>query len=430
MSADQQSGQISTEQNDVNISTENSSVYEETEDSSQDISEEQNSDIPISDGSELANLEYKIYTEATIIETERFSLTIPANCYVPGTIVSDINQVMDNIEQVTGLSFYSDYAKTHGKDGKVEIIIKKPDSETEVSNAHGSVTGATVSPAHILLNHGYASAMHHELLHCINARNGHFMSRTLCEGFTTCLTQKMINEHYFISIFNGYLNFSSYEDITPETAENLFIDCDNDGWNAYLYGFRLMHYIIEKHGLDKYMELTETLDAEQTDFRTFYTNKEMVPYLKEHFGDDFFKEFGKWYQANKHVFEQIGAATQDFTPFNQLEMIPQYAAWTFYDRLSFTYQDTFTIDMEKGYEYMTAYKNETLSGNFVADIRTIGDTTVSFYNRSGELIQEEKLSLFNTRYNVPDVSCIKFTGDGKIVIFEPIFEEILMNANN
>ncbi len=362
---------------------------------------------------------YTITTEYTQIENERFIIKIPAGVYVPDTLEQDVHLLMDMMEQITGLSFYSDHAIAKGA-AKVFIEVILDPYGQEYGNAWGEPRGVFVSPGDLLLQTGEMWTLAHELFHCLNFRNGSELCTAINEGFSTYWTQKAIEELVFPSSFDGYSNYSdaTLQGLTPQNAEQLFLDVDEDGWFGYLYGFRLMHYLMEVEGFDRFMEFSQLLER----ISPYPSHAQMVPELKAFFGDDFFQAFGTWFVQNKNRFEPTKSS--DLTAFDVVTPYPRYAAEDSYDFWNFTYQNRIIFDFTPGMEYAVQYRGEVLTGDLAVRLRTTGTASAYFFDAAGNLLHTVQLSDDAEDIVVPGATRIMIEGDGSPVIFVPSLTQI------
>lgn len=377
------------------------------------------------DGTGLSDKDYTITDKPLRLEDDRFILEVPEGVYVPGTVEQNINTVLDAIEETTGLSFFGG-----GSSDPIVITVARsnPSGRTDCKQESGDAYaigdyGIEISPFDLIIPAGQGWTMTHELLHVLNSRQGgSLLAKPLCEGFTTYWTQKIIEKGRYPSIFNGYGNYSFYEhdsDLNAQTAEQLFIASDEDGWEGYLYGFRLMHYMDECGYIEQHMELCRE-NADVGDM----TCEQAAPLLKEKFGDDFFERFGEWFEKNSDMFTN-GSFTQDFTAFDTFDVYPMIAAWDMYEPLNFTYSGSITLDFTKGSEYATEYLGRTVTGDLVVMLSADGDSVATFLDADGKELRKVKLPGAPQTLTVENAVKIVVEGDGKLVHCEPIFEDMI-----
>ena len=207
---------------------------------------------------------FEITSEQTIIETERFLLKIEAGVYVPKTISDDISLVMDTAEAVTGLTFYPS-TPVHPAVGKVRIEVVNPALHGGDYPAYGGLSGVTVSAPDIIIRGGQGWALLHELLHCLQFRNGSVLSPTLAEGFSTTHVLKAASVAPFPIALDSYGNYASEERIADEkNAQKRFLALDqtDDGWSCYLYGFPMILFMNEAYGEEAFIKLLSLLKDE------------------------------------------------------------------------------------------------------------------------------------------------------------------------
>ncbi len=376
---------------------------------------------------DFSNKGYAITTSPYRIKNERFVLELPENVYVPATIEQDITTVMDAIENTTSLSFFPEGGNFEPV--VISVVRSNPSERSDYIPESGSAMaiggyGIEVSPLDIVLDSGEGWVMTHELLHVLNQReSGALLTTPLSEGFTTYWTQKIIEGKHYNTTFNSYINYSDADldnEITPQTAEAKFIECDYDGWVGYKYGFRMMHYIDESGYSDGYIELCRRHIDEAG-----MTNADIVPFVKEQFGDDFFTEFGKWFQNNRDRFSG-GSLTNDYTYKQQIDVFPVIASWDMYNPLNFTYSESILLDFSKGNEYITEYLGRELTGRLHVKALADGSSTITFIDADGKSVQTDDLTgKGEMYYDVEGAVSIRIEGDGKRVSIEPIFDQIV-----
>ncbi len=361
------------------------------------------------------------------IETERFVLLLPKGVHVPDTLLDDIDLIMTLTEEITGLSYYSDYAKelvANWMEKKVIVQVELTGDDSEAGGASGGVVGAYLSPADLLIRAGHMDVMTHELLHCLHRRNGSFIASFCAEGFTTYWTKEILEKQVLFSHFDSYQNYSVYpENITPETAESVLLStAEEDDWNNYLYGFRLMHYIVETGLFDGFMALSRhALATRDSGMESASVGAAL---LKEYFGEDFFAEFAVWYQKNAQQFSPEPEAARDYSGFTQVDMYPFYGAWNFYESMRFTYKDRIAIEFANGFSYGSLYKKTPRTGSLVVRLSGEGEAKAHFYDVDGNLIKTAMLTRDETEHSVIGATRLVIEGDGKPVLVAPQFEGI------
>lgn len=153
-------------------------------------------------------------------------------------------------------------------------------------------------------------ALPHELLHVLHSNNGYKFSTTLNEGFTTAFSYDCISavENYDVpeSHYRNNYNYINYE-INEDNAETLFLNDFEDGWDAYLYGYRFVTYLKMTYGNDAFAKLLKVANTYEYDreYTDQLTNASSAKALKKAFGDNVFKEFGKWYTENPELFAEM-----------------------------------------------------------------------------------------------------------------------------
>jgi len=268
---------------------------------------------------------YYTTTEETYIETSRFILYLDKGLKVPVNVIDMINHDMDMIEDTTGYSFYvqhfdgedysgvewwlSKYFKTADKLIKIgasheRVEIVAINDKTVGSCAVGG-DGVILFPEDIEMASDNAFVMIHELLHAVCSRNGSSMGSTLSEGFATYFTCKILEKDTIInSTFDSYSNYSNYQEVIDEkTIEKLFVESDM-GFSPYLLGFRLMHFIIEKYGMESYRKFHKKVTQKKisSGLGEDLPLDTVASLMKSEFSKDFFIDFVRWYKLNLTIF--------------------------------------------------------------------------------------------------------------------------------
>ncbi len=371
----------------------------------------------------------KVTNKQQVIENDRFILIIKDSAYIPATIEQDIHQLMDTVEELTGLSFYpSDLNKYLNKsDTRVTITIERFTQGQEFSNATGSVLGVTVNPGDLLIQACESNVLTHELIHTIDLRNGHAMCVTLAESVTTYFVQKAIELNRLPVIYESYETYYSnrFENLTAQKAEELFLETDRNGELAYIYGFKFMHFIDAEYGFMKYKEFSQKMLT----VNPVRTSAGYLPELKNFFGYDLFEKFAEWYRANEEIFNPELYKVKDFTDFSTLNIYPYYEKKGSYRELKFTYSESIFLNFEDGFEYLKNYKKQTLSGNLSAEIYSEGNAEIFFFDADGKFILSDRLTandgVSTKTYSIKNACSFMIVGDGKTVTVKPILDKII-----
>ncbi len=367
---------------------------------------------------------YTITKKKTTIKTDRFTLIVDPGVYLPDNAVKNINAVMDTVEEVTGMSFYSDFFKKQNPSmPKVKIIVVKPKNQ-EYYGAWGGEFGVEVSAGDLLIENGEGWALLHELTHCIHRRNGYWMSQTMNEALSTYCTLLYAEKFNLPYFFDAAVNYNHFpEEITAKTAEELFIETDKDGWNAYLFGYRLMQYFAESYGMDEYFALAKSMTGDaRNDISP--TNAQMAKILKKRYGKDFFTKFGAWYEEHQEQFEKY-EITVDLSDYSRIDLYPFYGGYNFYELGNFTYDDYLVVDLSNGFEYIEKYKKDKLTGSVTALLSAQGETKAVFYSADGKKLKTVKLGEASVNVTVEDAALIRFSGDGKMVYMKLDFDQMV-----
>lgn len=373
---------------------------------------------------------YEVTKKQTTIETKRYRMSIEAGVYIPKSIKEDVELVMDTAEQVTGLTYYPDKPIIKGI-GKVRIEVLNPDLHEGTYPAYGGPSGVTVSAPDILIWSGQGWALLHELLHCLQFRNGSPLSPTFAEGFATTHVLEAASTAPFPIALDAYMNYSAREKGPNEKdAQQKFLDLDQteDGWDNYLYGFPMVLFMNETYGEEAFLKLHAIPKgkysmSDGTAYYVNHTNKELLPVLLSVTSEDFFTRFGQWCvdnQARLNPMERLNR--YDYARFERLDVFPGCYAFNYYDSIFTRYGGSLTLDYTTGNRYLAEYKHITPLG-FSGKIMAQGQSTFAFYTRSGELLKTVSPSPDTYEaVTVPDAEVIRITGDGERISVEADFE--------
>lgn len=359
------------------------------------------------------DLGYYITDKATTLSSDRFLLLIPEGIYVPSTIVDDVNRVFDAIEKETGLKFING---SHSD--KVTITVKKTDTEAEFADAYSEESGPTISPGDLLVHYGEGLALTHELCHTIHLRNGATMTQVMNEGFATCFAQRVMNSGIFPYYFDSASNYASSTAITSQNAETLFAQ---EGWEAYLYGWRFVSFLTDQYGTDAFMRI-----AQRDEFKTAYgyrldgiNSQELIPILKNEFGSDVFDQFVKWVNDPEKLDQNHDRSVVDLSGFKRVNAIAFFGSYKFIDPgVHFSYNNSIVVDYTTAQTYLEKYKGCSCNG-IVANLSAEGKSTFSFYSKDGVLLDTVTLdNETDVPVNVKNAALVQIAGDGKPVYID------------
>lgn len=161
-----------------------------------------------------------------------------------------------------------------------------------------------INPMDLEIEEGNGSVILHEVLHCLQIRNGVLMDSIMDEGFATYLTGRICDKDEEMNFnFDATMNYSGYDrEITKENAEKIFCEEKEANWENYLYGFRFVTYLFETYGESIYRDIME--DACPQDFNSYscLSSAEVVVFIKENTADTVFEDFAVWLEENEARF--------------------------------------------------------------------------------------------------------------------------------
>lgn len=161
-----------------------------------------------------------------------------------------------------------------------------------------------INPMDLEIEEGNGSVILHEVLHCLQIRNGVLMDSIMDEGFATYLTGRICDKDEEMNFnFDATMNYSGYDrEITKENAEKIFCEEKEANWENYLYGFRFITYLFETYGESIYRDIME--DACPQDFNSYscLSSAEVVVFIKENTADTVFEDFAVWLEENEARF--------------------------------------------------------------------------------------------------------------------------------
>lgn len=296
--------------------------------------------------SEMNGKREELYTttENEYFESEKFILFVPKGISLEQDVLIKIKDIMNALENLTGWKFFAHdigekntvYETYYGEDfyfdvdpegKKIHIcVVEDLQGKGWVSNAYENqfvyiyeeeYDKNTLSLAIIL----------HELSHALHSYNIPLPSDsdTFSEGFANSIQFYLAEEmkDKYPDTFQNYLITSNIEKnsdgtdspVTEETAEELFLknyrtnEADIMQQRNYQIGGMVMTYFRETYGKEGFVQLLEEMNKKFVPRRLndvlndpSYVEVSINDYadaLKKVFGEDFFKDFSKWFRENK-----------------------------------------------------------------------------------------------------------------------------------
>lgn len=161
-----------------------------------------------------------------------------------------------------------------------------------------------INPMDLEIEEGNGSVILHEVLHCLQIRNGVLMDSIMDEGFTTYLTGRICDKDEEMNFnFDATINYSNYDrEITKENAEEIFCEEKEDNWENYLYGFRFVTYLFETYGESIYRDIMADACPQNFNSYSCLSSAEVVVFVKENTSDTVFEDFAVWLEKNEARF--------------------------------------------------------------------------------------------------------------------------------
>lgn len=236
---------------------------------------------------------------------------------VPGDTVAIVQNVMAELEALTGLSFDNRWNVDHtnnyhlifeeevfdnlNPDGAtVEVIIANLGTTSPYATENTGVIDV------VDLEGPDRLALYHELAHVLYLRNAVDLGLCLDEGLATWTLDKLYRQKA-IPCWNTdfYLNGPDFDEALITGGEAGFSICFEKSDDNYLYGFRFVTFLCETYGEDVILRLIKaaTEDGFDSSFQedAALENKadteHMKRLLKSVTGEDVFQRFAAWHES-------------------------------------------------------------------------------------------------------------------------------------
>ncbi len=208
---------------------------------------------------EYITTEYPMY-----FESDEYLLFVGENIRIPCDLIDRVDNYIELVEEHTG--FEINNASKYSNSGDLEqkwlynnyFIGVDPDADRfhiyivddSVSTPCAMGSSIIVNPVDVEFEKGEGYAIIHELAHCAHLRNGVQFERLVTEGYATYITDVVISAHPELGLsFNSERNFAFIDnEITAQSAEELFLNLERNGYQEYCYGYRLFHYLFDTYG--------------------------------------------------------------------------------------------------------------------------------------------------------------------------------------
>ncbi|MCQ2482526.1 MAG: DUF4214 domain-containing protein [Clostridia bacterium] len=245
-------------------------------------------------------------------ESGRIRILLYKGCEVYGDSLEYFNECLNSIENITGLKylgyaynddcslwadierqyFYGDAFKDCQSfdDDKMNILVVPQETTTPYSE-HNVIV---INPIDLQFDDKMCWTAIHEMVHAIHRTNASYLGSILDEGYATtvtnlvCQTTDLVNLGDATSIDENYAYYSV--EINKENVEKIYLEEKEDGWENYLYGYRLVNYIFDNYGASGFTALLERSNQLYGKVDMISTEESLV-LLKDVFGEDVLFDF-------------------------------------------------------------------------------------------------------------------------------------------
>ncbi len=253
------------------------------------------------------------FTEDRYYEGDGFVLYIEKGSVLPGNTAKMVDEAMDDLEDVLGLSFDTDWELDEDDwrdvyfDGKFQDINTDLDKVTVII-CHDTGSGYIEWAWHNELmlfdtdfSTPYFSTVAHELAHVLTFRQCPDLGQTLDEGIAvyagyTVASQNGYEDWSMIQFVEGGGHSCGYDSSAIlDDPEGEFINTNEAQRSAeqihYQYGVRFIVFLMQTYGDDILSDICEA--ARDSDLDQLDTDA-LIEIIKETTSDDVFTEFAKW----------------------------------------------------------------------------------------------------------------------------------------
>ena len=374
-----------------------------------------------------------ITTEETVIETEYFIFTVPANVYIPQSFTEYVDYLASVMEEVSGMKFSGKpiYASP------ALVDVEKPaETQSEYGSAYASMFEIVISSGDITNMYTFI----HESSHFLQYKqSGWAYCQWAMEGistYTTYKVQQYIMEHNpemmtlisppNQSLWDYYMSKDGYNELYSRSMEYWMENILSNSGNAnYVIGFRLMRYLDETYGsyTDWILEY-EKINPQNYEggVAAELSIQNQIKAFKSTYGDSVFDDFYAWLKENEGLFYEYGPII-DLSDVEKIQLFPECTYYGILYRMptfkhGIKYNNLF-IDIQEGKNYLTEYKDKNTDNMYLT---VSAGTVVELYDGEGRLIRTEE-SVYDeetektNRISLSGVSFIKLVGEGTITEF-------------
>ncbi len=266
--------------------------------------------FPLSGNSEE---EYFIGTPE-YIETDDMIIFLGSGATIKGDITERIYELIEILEKESGLTFFNDskyaYQRSSEHIGEFADVFSTVDYkmqkfhiyvvDEQVSAPYATASEAVVNYDDIDFDFD-SSTLIHELTHSLHLRNGIGLGKIMTEGYAAYMTDRVIDNYRKIntafdpdSYYEGF-----FTHLTPQNAEAVFSDVQENENDYYTYGYHFLHFLFERYGDNIFNDILQYAN-ENTALREYdlTENAKAVPYIKACTSENVFAEFALWLNGN------------------------------------------------------------------------------------------------------------------------------------
>lgn len=368
--------------------------------------------------SEIETYDFPTSAYGYSVEYDKFILQVDSGVYIDPDLPALYAEIIDMIEEETGLSFNPKTTPLHEELTKPVIrISSRYDTGYGVFIESADTTGVNFFEEEAvpgLCTNDFYNTIFHELLHTIQMRNYGVLGEILCEGYAESyagtLEAKFAKKHNFllqrperlneIACITAYgINECGLDvdyDVDWVTKDNIteyfFLHPRHDGHEP---SYWIVEYIREKYGDAKLAELLTaegkkytSLDHEELNCGWGLPNDIELSLIKKYLSKNFVSDFYKWFKTQDMTdfsmicdYSYSDKYTGVFNSINSYGNTPMYV----YLGTGFTFTDYIRFDYTEAYAYSQKLLNipvKGISGSF------LGIGRVSFYDEYERLLYE------------------------------------------
>jgi len=359
-------------------------------------------------------LQRYIYAENDVtFNDEKFVIKIGRGIYYPLDFDDFVRDIIDTLEEQTGLSFYE--GANHRQKLEITVSVDNP-------HAFGSIGGINIAQQDMFIDKGDAQWVFvHELSHTLQMRHCNFSPQAFMEGYATSNTQIMPKYLSSLNAFTGFQNYMHYENESDMYTNTEEYYKTVSGWDAYLFSFRFSIFLIETYGENLQPDFIRELQKKYGDSNI--TPDNAVSILKSLTSDNVFTDFLTWYDDNRDMFS-VRRRTLELSSYDTFDVIPLYnETHKWYHIHQINYGSELTLDFREGYAYLQ-HMGHTVKGIY-GSVYSSGSHTVNFYDADYQLLKTYSVNGSTKNLSVEDSVYIEITGDGSLIEFRLEYDSMI-----